>query len=73
MVYTDYRPTPLQHFVFPSGGDGLFMVVDEHGTFRDDNFQKAVAVLVSTAADGGDSFTCYTGDYRPTNPGIHHI
>ena len=20
MVYTDYRPTPLQHYVFPAGG-----------------------------------------------------
>ena len=23
VVYTDYRPTPLQHFIFPAGGDGL--------------------------------------------------
>ncbi len=53
MVYTDYRPTPLQHFVFPTGGDGLFMVVDDRGTFREDNFQKAVAALAETAADGG--------------------
>ncbi|EIE21291.1 antiviral helicase [Coccomyxa subellipsoidea C-169] len=53
VVYTDYRPTPLQHFVFPTGGDGLFMVVDDRGTFREDNFQKAVAALAETAADGG--------------------
>ena len=26
VVYTDYRPTPLQHFAFPIGGAGLFMV-----------------------------------------------
>ena len=26
VVYTDYRPTPLQHFAFPIGGDGLYMV-----------------------------------------------
>lgn len=36
----------------PAGGDGLFMVVDERGVFREDNFQKAVAVLTDTAADG---------------------
>ncbi len=45
MVYTDYRPTPLQHFIFPAGGDGVFLVVDEKGKFRDDNFQKAMALL----------------------------
>ena len=28
-----------------AGGDGLYMVVDESGVFRDDNFQKAVAAL----------------------------
>jgi ATP-dependent RNA helicase DOB1 len=28
------------------------MVVDERSTFREDNFQKAVAVLTDTAADG---------------------
>lgn len=54
MVYTDYRPTPLQHFVFPAGGDGLFMVVDERGTFREDNFQKAVAALADTAQEGDE-------------------
>ena len=40
VVYTDYRPTPLQHYVFPEGGSGLYMIVDEKSNFRDDNFQK---------------------------------
>eukprot|EP00735_Rhodelphis_limneticus_P006616 TRINITY_DN19045_c0_g1::TRINITY_DN19045_c0_g1_i1::g.13825::m.13825 TRINITY_DN19045_c0_g1::TRINITY_DN19045_c0_g1_i1::g.13825 ORF type:complete len:1043 (-),score=298.02,sp/P42285/SK2L2_HUMAN/58.93/0.0,rRNA_proc-arch/PF13234.1/2.4e-84,DSHCT/PF08148.7/1e-61,DEAD/PF00270.24/1.3e-20,DEAD/PF00270.24/2e+03,Helicase_C/PF00271.26/4.9e-07,MutS_III/PF05192.13/5.7,MutS_III/PF05192.13/2.3,DUF615/PF04751.9/0.12,Prp19/PF08606.6/12,Prp19/PF08606.6/40,DBC1/PF14443.1/0.25 TRINITY_DN19045_c0_g1_i1:103-3180(-) len=44
-VYTDYRPTPLQHYIFPAGGDGLHLVVDEHGNFRDENFQKALSSL----------------------------
>jgi ATP-dependent RNA helicase DOB1 len=48
VVYTDYRPTPLQHFLFPSGSDGLFMVVDEKGTFREDNFDKAMMALSDT-------------------------
>ena len=30
----DYRPTPLEHYVFPAGGDGLFLAVDSKGTFR---------------------------------------
>ncbi|KAG2608848.1 hypothetical protein PVAP13_4KG010400 [Panicum virgatum] len=52
IVYTDYRPTPLQHYVFPSGGDGLYLVVDEKGRFREDSFQKALNALVP--ATGGD-------------------
>lgn len=50
VVYTDYRPTPLQHFLFPQGGEGVFLVVDEKGTFREDNFHKAMAVLVRRVA-----------------------
>jgi ATP-dependent RNA helicase DOB1 len=45
VVYTDYRPTPLQHFIFPSGGEGVYLVVDEKGRFREDNFSKAMAAL----------------------------
>ncbi|KNC70581.1 hypothetical protein SARC_16888, partial [Sphaeroforma arctica JP610] len=30
VVYTDYRPTPLQHYIFSAGGDGLYLVVDEN-------------------------------------------
>lgn len=45
VVYTNFRPTPLQHYVFASGGDGLHLVVDEKGKFRENNFQKAMAAL----------------------------
>ncbi|PRP82873.1 hypothetical protein PROFUN_04736 [Planoprotostelium fungivorum] len=45
VVYTDVRPTPLQHYIFPAGGDGLHLVVDEKGVFRDENFRKALAAL----------------------------
>ena len=30
VVYTDYRPTPLQHYIYPAGGDGIHLVVDEN-------------------------------------------
>lgn len=33
-LLADYRPTPLEHYVFPGGGDGLFLAVDSKGTFR---------------------------------------
>jgi ATP-dependent RNA helicase DOB1 len=45
VVYTDYRPTPLQHYIFPSGGDGLHMVMDENGNFKEDNFNLAMSKL----------------------------
>ncbi|XP_057797890.1 DExH-box ATP-dependent RNA helicase DExH9-like isoform X2 [Salvia miltiorrhiza] len=51
IVYTDYRPTPLQHYVFPCGGDGLYLVVDEKGKFREDSFQKALNALIPTSED----------------------
>ncbi|EYU25753.1 hypothetical protein ABFS82_10G073400 [Erythranthe guttata] len=40
VVYTDFRPTPLQHYMFPMGGSGLYLVVDENEQFKEDNFSK---------------------------------
>ncbi|KAJ3323503.1 ATP-dependent RNA helicase mtr4 [Boothiomyces sp. JEL0866] len=42
VVFTNYRPTPLQHYLFPALGDGIHLVVDEKSNFREDNFQKAI-------------------------------
>ncbi|XP_033845293.1 exosome RNA helicase MTR4 [Periophthalmus magnuspinnatus] len=53
VVYTDYRPTPLQHYIFPAGGDGLHLVVDENGEFREDNFNTAMQVLRDAGDSGG--------------------
>ena len=47
VVYTNFRPVPLQHYIFPQGGEGLHLVVDEKGKFREANFQKAMATLQS--------------------------
>lgn len=47
VVYTDFRPTPLQHYIFPAGGDGIHLVVDEKGNFKEDNFNNAMNVLLS--------------------------
>jgi superfamily II RNA helicase len=43
-----------------AGGDGLFMVVDEGGVFREDNFQKAVTQLNDAGADGKHVRVCTT-------------
>ncbi|CCF35066.1 DSHCT domain-containing protein [Colletotrichum higginsianum] len=45
VVYTDFRPTPLQNYFFPAGGSGIFLVVDEKGVFREGNFQKTMALI----------------------------
>ena len=34
VVYTDYRPTPLQHYAYALGSSGLHLVLDERGNFR---------------------------------------
>ena len=45
VVYTDYRPTPLQHFLYPAGSQGIFLVVDDKNVFREDAFSKAIGAL----------------------------
>ena len=44
-VYTEYRPTPLQHYMMPAGGEGVHLIVDEKGKFNDKNFQIAMSAL----------------------------
>ncbi|CAK7564506.1 MAG: ATP-dependent RNA helicase mtr4 [Sporothrix epigloea] len=45
VVYTDFRPTPLQNYCFPAGGDGILLVVDERGVFKEKNFNMAMALV----------------------------
>ena len=49
IVSTDFRPVPLQTYVFPAGGKGLYLVQDEHGTFRESSFATALNSMSSTA------------------------
>ncbi|CCK70525.1 ATP-dependent RNA helicase MTR4 KNAG_0E02660 [Huiozyma naganishii CBS 8797] len=55
IVYTNFRPTPLQHYLFPSHGDGIYLVVDEKSTFREENFQKAMASISNQEGDDPNS------------------
>ncbi|KAJ0677215.1 putative RNA helicase [Helianthus annuus] len=55
VVYTDFRPTPLQHYVFPIGGSGLYLVVDENEQFREDNFLKLQDTFIKQRLTGGNS------------------
>lgn len=51
VVYTDFRPTPLQHYFFPAGADGIHLIVDEKGSFHEDNFRKAMTSIAETHGD----------------------
>lgn len=55
VVYTDFRPTPLQHYLFPAGGDGIHLVVDEKGAFREENFLKAMVSISNGQGDDPNS------------------
>ncbi|XP_048133093.1 DExH-box ATP-dependent RNA helicase DExH10 isoform X2 [Rhodamnia argentea] len=57
VVYTDFRPTPLQHYVFPMGGSGLYLVVDEREQFREDNFLKLQDTFTKQKVGEGSKFT----------------
>ncbi len=55
VVYTDYRPTPLQNYFFPAGGSGIYLVVDEKGNFKENNFNEAMSAIESKkGADPAD-------------------
>ena len=45
IVHTDMRPVPLQHYLYPQGAEGIFLIVDEQQTFREENFRKAMLAL----------------------------
>lgn len=51
VVYTNFRPTPLQHYFFPAGGDGIHLVVDENNVFREENFHKAMSSIADKKGD----------------------
>lgn len=48
IVYTEFRPVPLQHYIFPSGAKGIYLAIDEKGQFKEDNFMKAINILGDT-------------------------
>lgn len=72
VVYTDFRPTPLQHYFFPQGADGIHLVVDEKGVFREENFQKAMSSIADKAGSEASDFLAKRkgkGKDKKTNKG----
>ncbi|VEL15736.1 unnamed protein product [Protopolystoma xenopodis] len=41
VVTSDRRPVPLCHYLYPRGGQGLFLII-EQGKFHEDNFMHAM-------------------------------
>ena len=54
VVYTDFRPVPLQHYVYPSGSDTIYLAVDDKGNFKEDNFNKALSTFSENILDKND-------------------
>lgn len=55
VVYTDFRPTPLQNYFFPAGAKGARMIVDEKGNFNEQNFEQTMKEVEATkGADSAD-------------------
>ena len=50
MVYTDFRPTPLQHYIYPAGGEGLFLVQDEKVGDKQIDAQNIIRLIDATFA-----------------------
>uniref|UniRef100_A0A1A9X490 Helicase ATP-binding domain-containing protein n=1 Tax=Glossina brevipalpis TaxID=37001 RepID=A0A1A9X490_9MUSC len=73
VVYTDYRPTPLQHYIFPAGGDGLHLIVDEKGQFKEDNFNTAMAVLQNSGEAAKGDQKGRKGGIKGSNSGQSNI
>lgn len=73
VVYTDYRPTPLQHYLFPAGGDGIHLVVDEKGQFKEDNFNAAMNVLATVGEASKGDQKGRKGGLKGTNKGESNI
>lgn len=45
VVYTEFRPTPLQHYIYPAGGDGLHLIVDENVCWSANKFYMLNFIL----------------------------
>ncbi|EGI70163.1 Superkiller viralicidic activity 2-like 2 [Acromyrmex echinatior] len=73
VVSTDYRPTPLQHYIFPVGGDGIHLVVDEMGQFKEENFNRAMACLQNMGDAAKGDTKGRKGGLRATNSGQTNI
>lgn len=45
VIYTEYRPTPLSYYLYPSGAEGIYLVMDDTGDFREKTYNQAISTL----------------------------
>ena len=45
VISTEKRPTPLQHYLCPLGGQGIYQVVDKNGNFNRNILKKAIETV----------------------------
>ncbi|GFE54854.1 DSHCT (NUC185) domain containing DEAD DEAH box helicase family protein [Babesia ovis] len=45
VISTDYRPTPLQHYIYTQKSHGINLVLDDSGRFRQDAFNNAMKTI----------------------------
>ncbi|KAJ5915108.1 rRNA-processing arch domain-containing protein [Penicillium verhagenii] len=72
VVYTNYRPTPLQHYFFPAGSEGMHLIVGENGDFKEENFQKAMSTIADKKGDDSNNALANfkgKGNNKKTNTG----
>ncbi|KAG1660720.1 hypothetical protein FOA52_014340 [Chlamydomonas sp. UWO 241] len=49
VVTTDFRATPLTHFIYPTGGNALYQVIDEQQAFKEEAFANALRAASESA------------------------
>ncbi|KRZ18144.1 Superkiller viralicidic activity 2-like 2, partial [Trichinella zimbabwensis] len=50
VISTEFRPVPLQHYVYPAGGDGIYLVLGSDGEFLENRFQQAMKTIDKSAS-----------------------
>ncbi|CAF3548774.1 unnamed protein product, partial [Rotaria sp. Silwood2] len=70
VVYTDVRPVPLHHYIYPAGADGLHLVVDEMVVDYDLFFLFCFYFPISAMATLRDVGDAAKGDKRGRRGGL---
>ncbi|GKT36710.1 ATP-dependent RNA helicase mtr4 [Aduncisulcus paluster] len=52
VVYTEFRPVPLEHYIIPEGSSFAYLCVDDKSQFRSDSFNKAIQEVTKMHGGG---------------------
>ncbi|KRX97320.1 Superkiller viralicidic activity 2-like 2 [Trichinella pseudospiralis] len=63
VISTEFRPVPLQHYIYPAGGDGIYLVLNKDDEFMENCFHRAMKTI-----DKGTSLT--SADMRGRKGGV---